>query len=152
MTEGRRTLRFQNLDEITADVDRLMAGPHKTVGQWSLAQICQHLALATQRVVDAPAPAPTDPVPQVDQDLKRRVFETGRLPEGIPLPPNSAIPPARSAREEADALRDALAHYAASPGPSCHHRVFGPLSKDEWDQLVRIHCAHHLSFAVPVAG
>ena len=151
MTPGRRTLRYDDFDAITADVDRLLAG-HQTVGQWSLAQICQHLATMTRLVTDAPAPPPDTPPPSGDPELKQKVFATGLLPEGIPLPPTLVLPPLRSEREEAEALRSALDHYAASPGPVIPHRVFGPLSQPEWDQLVRIHCAHHLSFAVPDEG
>ncbi len=43
MTEGRRPLRFHSFDEIMPDVERLLAG-HRTVGHWSLGQICHHLA------------------------------------------------------------------------------------------------------------
>ena len=56
-------------------------------------------------------------------------------------------------REEARGLRDAIAHYRASAtGPLAPHRVFGPLTKAEWDRLQCIHCAHHLSFAIPNPG
>ena len=46
--------------------------------------------------------------------------------------------------------RQAIAHYKASPGPVIQHLFFGPLSKAEWDRLQLIHCAHHLSFAIPL--
>ena len=36
-----------------------------------------------------------------------------------------------------------------SPGPAIPHRIFGPLTREEWHRLQLIHCAHHLSFAVP---
>ncbi|HEX8199518.1 MAG TPA: DUF1569 domain-containing protein, partial [Isosphaeraceae bacterium] len=52
-------------------------------------------------------------------------------------------------REEAEGLRAAIAYYRASPGPVIPHRIFGPLTRDEWDRLQLIHLAHHLSFAVP---
>jgi hypothetical protein len=52
-------------------------------------------------------------------------------------------------REEVEGLRQGIAHYRASPGPVIPHRIFGPLTKDEWDRLQLIHFAHHLSFAVP---
>ena len=52
-------------------------------------------------------------------------------------------------REEAEGLRAAIAHYKASTGPAIPHRIFGPLTKAEWDHLQLIHVAHHLSFAVP---
>ena len=44
MTPGRRTLRYESLDEVMPDVERLLEG-HTTVGNWTLAQICRALAL-----------------------------------------------------------------------------------------------------------
>ena len=62
MTQGRRTLRFNSLDEVMPDVERLLEG-HSTVGNWSLAQICRHLSTVMRRVVDLPASTPAGPVP-----------------------------------------------------------------------------------------
>jgi hypothetical protein len=148
MTPGRRTLRFENLDDIMADVERLMDG-HTTVGTWSLAQICRHLATATRRVVDLPASTPHDPTHLVSEEQKRRVLESGALPEGLPGPPEIMPGEALGEREQAEGLRAALDHYRASPGPVVPHRFFGRLTREEWDRLVLIHCAHHLSFAIP---
>lgn len=36
-----------------------------------------------------------------------------------------------------------------SDGPFVNHPVLGALTKDEWTQFHCMHCAHHLSFAVP---
>lgn len=148
MNPGRRTLRFASLDDVMPEVERLLRG-HTTVGTWSLAQICRHLASAMRRVVDLPASTPHDPSLWVPEEQKREVFKTGRLPEGLPGPPEIMPPEALDDREEAEGLRSAIAHYRASPGPVIPHRFFGPLTKEEWDQLQRIHFAHHLSFAIP---
>jgi hypothetical protein len=69
----------------------------------------------------------------------------------VPGPPEIMPTDTLGAREEAEGLRAAIAHYQASPGPVVAHRIFGPLTKAEWDRLQLIHCAHHLSFAVPAA-
>ena len=45
-TAARRALTFATLDQIMPDVDRLMERGHSTVGKWTLAQICHHLAVA----------------------------------------------------------------------------------------------------------
>src|SRR5262249_39113093 len=116
---------------------------------WSLAQICRHLATATRRVANLPASTPVDPSLQVSEDVKRQVFETGVLPEGLPGPPEIMPPDSLDEREEAEGLRAAIAYYRDSPGPEASHRFFGALTKEEWDRLVLIHLAHHLSFAVP---
>ena len=48
MTPGRRTLSYGSFDEMMLDVERLLEG-HTTVGNWSLAQICRHLATVMRR-------------------------------------------------------------------------------------------------------
>ncbi len=148
MTPGRRTLRYEHLDEVMPDVERLLNG-HKTVGTWSLAQICRHLATVMRRVVDLPASTPSDPSRWVSEEQKRQVLESGRLPEGLPGPSEIMPPASLDQHEEAEGLRQAILHYRASPGPVIPHRLFGPLTKLEWDRLQLIHLAHHLSFAVP---
>jgi hypothetical protein len=44
MTPGRRTLGYESFEEVMPDVERLLPG-HTTVGDWTLAQICRHLAI-----------------------------------------------------------------------------------------------------------
>jgi Protein of unknown function (DUF1569) len=133
---------------VMPDVERLLDG-HATVGDWSLAQICHHLAATMRRVVDLPASTPFDSSLWVGEEKKREVLESGLIPEGLPGP--QAVMPAEplGEREEVEGLRQAIAYYKASAGPVVPHRFFGPLSKAEWDRLQLIHLAHHLSFAVP---
>lgn len=148
MSPGRRTLRFDSFDEVMPDVERLLAG-HRTVGRWSLAQICHHLSSVLRRHVDLPASTVFDPADRAPEEVKRRVFEFGTLPEGIGAPAGAVPVAVAGDREEAEGLRAAIAHYLASPGPAIPHRVLGPLTREEWDRFELIHLAHHLSFAVP---
>jgi hypothetical protein len=148
MTQERRPLTYASLDDVMPDVERLLNG-HTTVGSWSLAQICRHLSTAMRRVVDLPASTPSDPSKWVPAEKKQQVFESGLLPEGMPGPPEIMPLETLGEREEAEGLRQAISYYKASPGPAIPHRIFGPLTKDEWDRLQLIHLAHHLSFAVP---
>jgi hypothetical protein len=151
MTQGRRTLRFVSLEEVMPDVERLLEG-HSTVGNWSLAQICRHVSTVMRRVVDLPASTPVDPSLWVPEERKREVLESGMIPEGLPTLPEVLPAEALDEREEAERLRAAIAHYREATGPVIPHRIFGPLTKAEWDRIQCIHCAHHLSFAVPVVG
>jgi hypothetical protein len=144
-------LRYESLDDVMPDVERLLKG-HKTLGNWSLAQICRHLATVMRRVVDLPASTPVDPSKWVPEEEKRAVLDSGLLPEGLPGLPELMPTETLGAAEEAEGLRAAIAHYKASNGPVIPHRIFGPLSKAEWDKLQLIHFAHHLSFAVPVGS
>lgn len=151
MTPGRRPLQFQDFDAIQADVERLLQG-HATVGGWTLGQILDHLATVARRVLQAPADAPHDLSLRVSDAQREQVFSTGVLPEGIPMPAGLGAPEDADPAQAAGRLRAALADLEASPGPAAPHRLFGPLDKDGWRRLTCIHCAHHLSFVVPVDG
>ncbi len=151
MTPGRRVLRYESFDEVMPDVERLLDG-HRTVGNWTLAQICQHLAAVLRRHVDLPASTTFDPADRVPEEQKRRMLESGALPEGIGAPPGVLPEAPLDEREEAEGLREAIAYYRASPGPAIPHRVLGPLTREEWDWFELAHLAHHLSFAVPTTA
>ncbi|AMV40514.1 DUF1569 domain-containing protein [Planctomyces sp. SH-PL62] len=151
MTPGRRTLQFQDFQEIHADVERLLKG-HTKLGAWSLSQVCDHLAATTRRAVETPADAPQDLSLRVGDARRDQVLTSGILPEGIPMPAGAAAPEDGDPREAAGRLREALAALEASPGPAAPHRLFGPLTKDQWRRLACIHCAHHLSFIIPADG
>ena len=151
MPRGRRTLRYQCFDDVMPDVEQLLEG-HQTVGNWTLAQICQHLATVLRRHVDLPASTTFDPTDRASDEAKRRMLESGVLPAGIEAPPGVLPEATRAEREEAEGLRAAIAYYRASPGPVIPHRIFGPLTRDEWDRFELAHLAHHLSFAVPTAA
>jgi hypothetical protein len=150
MTPGRRTLRYDSLDQVMPDVERLLQG-HTTSGNWSLAEICRHLAKSMRLAVDMPASTKHDPSLQFSPEIVAQVFDTGQLLEGLPLPAVLAAADPIEERQAAELLREAIAYYAASTGPVAGHRYLGPLSKAQWDHLQRIHCAHHLSFAKPIA-
>src|SRR3954447_10541362 len=122
MTPGRRTLRYASLDEVMPDVERLLEG-HATVGTWSLAQICRHLAPVMRRVVDLPASTPHDRSKWVPEEQKRQVLESGMLPEGLPGPPEIMPEGTLGEREEAEGLRRAIDHYKASAGLVIPHRI-----------------------------
>ena len=150
-TPGRRTLRFASIDEILPEVERLQDG-HTTVGSWSLAEICNHIAAAMRLAVDMPASTQHDPSLRFSDEAIERVFADGQIPEGLPRPPPVSSLEPLGETEAVDLLREAIAYYKDSGGPRAPHRYFGPLSKERWDRLQCIHCAHHLSFAIPTTN
>jgi Protein of unknown function (DUF1569) len=139
---------FWKPDAVMPDIERLLEG-HTTVGNWSLGQICRHLATTLRVSVDMPASSPRDRSLLVDEERKREMLESGVLPEGVKTAPPFESPAQLDDRDEAEGLRQAIAHYWSSPGPVVAHPLFGMLSRDEWDRFHCHHCAHHRSFAVP---
>ena len=118
------------------------------VSRWTLAQILNHLAEAVRYAATAP-PCPAEPTREQDV-LRRRFFLRENFPDGVEAPAILRPPPGLDARTEADSLREAIGHFASRtdpvPGPSpprpADRRGMGPIP--------RMHCAHHLGFAVPV--
>jgi len=146
---ARRELSFHSLNDVMPDVDRLLEG-HETVGNWSLGQICNHLANAVQLSVEGiPFRFPWIVRAVVAPWVKGPIFRTGKMREGVKLPAKALPKPGLDARAEAEALRAALNYYARVTEPLANHPMFGAMSRAEWDRLHCIHCAHHLSFARP---
>jgi len=149
---GRRTLRFNSLDDVMPEVDRLLGGGHQTIGKWSLGQICNHLTGAVELSmarVDVASFAPWPVQATVGKVLKRLVLGRGRLPDGVKLPEKYEPLAGLDARTEVDALRAALRSFAEHPGPFGSHPMFGLLRREEWSRFHTIHAAHHLGFAIP---
>ena len=144
---ARRRLEFASLEEVMPEVERLLAG-HTTVGGWTLAQICNHLATGIRLTLDAPI-RPTEPTREQDV-ARRRFFSRSQFPEGMVVPIPVLVPQADlDAHTEAGSLRDAVARFTACAGPFPAHPRLGPLTREEWTQFHCMHCAHHLGFAVP---
>jgi hypothetical protein len=145
----RRPLAFSTLDEVMPEVDRLLLG-HTTIGNWSLGQICNHLAGSFIFSVEGfNARVPWLIRKTLGPIIKRQVLTTGQMREGIKLPEKFLPKSNLDARAEAEALRGALRAYAAHSGPLADHPMFGPMSRAEWTLLHCIHSAHHLSFVRP---
>jgi hypothetical protein len=152
MKAARRRLSFTSLDDVMPEVDRLLRG-HVTVGNWSLGQICSHLAQAFRFTIDGFPPETRLPWivrATIGRFLLWRILRTGRFTEGMPMPTKYKPAPGTDAQTEAESLRAALKRFAAHAGPLADLPFRGPVSRDIWDRFHCIHCAHHLGFAVPV--
>lgn len=150
---GRRELSFASLDAVMPEVDRLRAG-HEAAGTWSLAQICRHLSVALDLTTRSAAlmrnRGPRAEATPEQAAARDQFFAAARIPEGVPTPSARLDPPpGLDDRAEAEALRGALARFAATPGPFGPHPLLGPLADADWARFHCIHCAHHLGFARP---
>ena len=154
MMVGQRLLSFDRLDEVMPEVDRLLLG-HLLVGGWTLGQILSHLGTAVGLCLegDRISGEPVDPeMARVHAVRRRYFFRSSRFPEGQEIPHPSMLPDREAdERAEAERLRSALARLEMSEGPFASHPILGALSKDEWTRFHRIHCAHHLGFALPTS-
>jgi len=145
----RRLLTLAGLPDIVVEVRSLADGPHRTVGNWTLAQVCRHLADTINGSMDG-------------LDLSRhrfkRFFLSKRLlrytfrhgiPPGYTIDPKLNPPSDVTLEASLAALERAVARYQSYEGRLRPHPLFGDLSRGMWDRLHCFHGAHHLSFVIP---
>ncbi len=144
----RRDIRFEALDEVFPDAATLARG-HRTVGVWSLGQICKHLADSFHGSIDG--------FDLSNHRIKRlflkRVMLNEVLTKGIR--PNYTVDPAITPPVGVELLPvmeelgGAIKRYRDHVGELKAHPLFGCMARDVWDRVHCVHCAHHLSFAIP---
>ena len=147
----RRVLAFKDFGELLQEVQRLIPA-HRTVGRWTLAQVCRHLADTITGSMDG-------------FDLRRhrlkRFFLSKRLlqytyrhgiPPGYTIDPKLTPPPNVKLDEALAAMERAVERYRSYRGRLRAYPLFGDLSREKWDQLHCFHGAHHLSFVIPTDG
>jgi hypothetical protein len=148
---GRRKLHFNSYDDILNDARMLSRVSTRPLGNWSLGQICEHLAKAMDMAIDGATFKPAWYIAIVGRMLKKRFLARPMSP-GFQLPKNAGalLPPEISTAAGLAALEKAAARLQQNP-TRLPHAIFGPMTKDEWDRLEWNHAAMHLSFVVPEA-
>jgi hypothetical protein len=151
---GRRTLRFNSLEDILADVEQLIkAREIRTRGNWSAGQVVQHLAITTNKSIDGFNFRVPWPIRLVLPLLLKRRFLTQTMSAGFNLSGKAEaemVSPPIGLEEAARNFREAVARLQTESKREPHPAI-GKLTAEEWEQL---HCRHselHLSFLVPVS-
>lgn len=148
---GRRTVKFGTLDELLQDAEQVSGRPGKAVGNWTVAQILDHLAKAIQAGFDGPeVRAPWFVRWLIAPAIKGRFLSRG-MPAGFALPKELKhfMPGDDAAVDQSlQNLRTWISRLK-SDCPPLGHPAFGKLSHADW---IRLHIRHgelHLSFIVP---
>ncbi len=123
---------------------------------WSLAQVCEHLALSMEGTIHPIEHS----APQHDARRRwfssiRRVFVkhavliSGRLPDGLPAQPfvrPSDSPPLDPTIRRLGTAIEALERKLAEPAARWpRHPVFGELSGRQWLRFHALHARHHFA-------
>ena len=150
---GRRILRFESLDELQQEAERVASSPGKTLGNWNVAQILDHLARSIQASYYGPeVKAPWFVRMIIGPMIKSRFLSKG-MPAGFSLPKQMAhfMPGDDPSLEVSlQELRTWLGRLKVNL-PPLGHPAFGKLSHADW---IRLHLRHgelHLSFVVPAS-
>ena len=147
---GRRKLSFGSLEEILADAERVAAGPHRTLGNWTAGQVFRHLATVMNGAIDGVPTRPPWYIRTMARLMKKWIL-SHTMRAGIKLPPDAAahlVPPATTTEDGLNMLRRAI-HRLQTETKREPSPFLGPLTRAEYDQLQMRHAELHLSFLVP---
>lgn len=154
--KDRRTLRFENFDQVIADAQSLAeaerGGTLRATGNWSLGQAIGHLAFWANAPFDGYPDMPKMPwlMRKLLPLFKNRFLNKG-MPVGVRI---RGVPAGTFGTEpmETDqalaALRSALGRMA-SQQPTALNPIFDHMTHDEWIKLNLRHAELHLSFFHP---
>lgn len=150
--EGRRTLHFNTLDDILADVDRLAQGKVRALGNWSPGQLLKHLTVPMVWCLDG-APFKAAWYIRFFGWLMKKRFLRNSMTAGFKLPDDFArqlVPGETTWEDGLQAFRTLIARMKTEaqrhPSP-----FLGDLTREQWEQLHCRHCELHLSFLLPDA-
>jgi hypothetical protein len=124
---GRRAVTYGSLSEYLADVERCATQPVLTFGNWTQAQIYEHLAITLESSIDgAPSVLPA-PVRWIMSLLMKNKFLNGTMPAGFKAPA-AIVPQSDLALETALADLSRAITRAQSEPYRAIHPAFGKLT------------------------
>jgi hypothetical protein len=150
---GRRSLRFNSIDDVMAEVERLAEAERKgrlrRLGNWTLGQALNHLACwAEYCYTGTPLKVPF--FVKWPLRLRKRKFLSEPMRSGMRIPGVAGGTLATEPRSLEDGLariRRVMERLGAE-APTKPHSIFGRLSKEEWIASQLRHAELHLSFFV----
>jgi len=155
-TAGRR--RGSSLRWIVEQARRLADTGAVHGKSWSLAEVCEHLALAFESTVrgsgnEAP-PRRWRALSRFERTkrwfIKGVMLTTGWFPSGVSAPESLAPSGSQSLPDALDRLQTAAEEFerkCSSPGATWgYHSLLGKMSGRAWRRFHSIHAAHHFSY------
>ena len=145
--QGRRTVRYETLDELLAEAEQLATSDIRTLGNWSLGQNLKHIAMALDSSIDGSDFMLPTPVRFLMSLFMKRKFLTKSIPAGFKSTVKF-IPDETSTEDGLTALREAVARQKQE-SKRVPHPGFGKLTNKEWEDFNLRHAEMHMSFIVP---
>jgi hypothetical protein len=149
-TLHRRKLDFRDWPELLADVDHLQRAGYDRAGNWDLSQILDHVGAGIRVALHGIDHQASWIVRKVVGPLiLKRIYRERRMKAGIKVPQWWLPGPTHDESAAVNQLRREISEFQALATTPHPHPFFGPMTKQQWNDLVLIHAAHHLSFLVP---
>jgi hypothetical protein len=147
---GRRKLRFEALDDILAEVDRLDGRPVNALGNWTPGQVLRHLEMTMTRSLDGFTFKMPWHLRLMCKVMKRPLLSM-KMPAGFKLSSEGSRDLDPPATEWADGVRllRTVVGRLKTENQRAKSPAFGAMTVGEWNKL---HCRHaelHLGFLSP---
>jgi hypothetical protein len=151
---GRRTLRFESIDEMLADVDRLVeaerAGRLKRLGNWPLGQTLGHLAVwAEYGYTGCPLKVPFFIRWFLRLWKRRFLYEPMRPGSKIPGVAGGTLATEPMPLDEALGRLRKVMERIKTEAPTAPSVAFGHLTREESIAMNLRHAECHLGFMIP---
>lgn len=149
----RRKLLFDTFDQVIADIEQLRDKGYEKVGNWSLAGNCWHLRLLFDQAMDGfttDLPLFLKPFKLFAPKLLEKSLRERSIPANQPTLKVWRPSDDLDDQTEANALIASIQRYQQHTEPLHPSPLFGKLDRETWDKLQLNHCAHHLSFLLPM--
>lgn len=150
----RRNIAFTTLDEVRDDIQTVAAGSYVTVGEWSFAQILDHLGSSLNASIDGFPFKANWMVRWLVAPFVKNSILTKQMKPGFKLPRkfSSYLPSDDCTMDEALPKVLAAIKRLETESPVADHPFFGKMASEEWMCLHLRHAELHLSFVVPTAA
>jgi hypothetical protein len=131
-------------------LDGLRQHGYDKLGQWDLAQTCDHLRYFITGSLDGSK----DKVPWIlsflfGRLILNRILSKRRMKSGAPTPQKPLPAPGGDERTAVDRLKEEIGRLQNYKGDMHASPFFGHLTPEQWRELHLIHAAHHLGFLIP---
>jgi len=151
---GRRNISYKNFDDLLADAESLAGQEVTTVGNWSFAQIIDHVAIALDGSIDGVDMRAPWLMRVVAKLFLKKKFLNQTLTPGYQLPESAK---AQFVPSESVSLEDALTHFRHAIGrcksetQRAPNVLLGHLTREESDRFHLRHAEMHMSFVKPLS-
>jgi len=145
--QGRRTVRYETIDDFLQDAEGLANGEVRQLGNWSLGQIFKHMAMSLDSSIDGAGFMLPAPARWLMSLLMKKKFLTKSISAGFKTTA-TFTPDPTSTEEGLAALRKAIARQEHE-SKRAMHPGFGNLTREEHTLFHLRHAEMHMSFIVP---
>ena len=150
----RRMLRFESIDQVLAEVDRLVvaerAGRLRRLGNWTLGQALGHLTVwAEYSYTGSPLKPPFFIKWMLRLRKQKFLHEPMRAGVKIPGVEGGTLATDPMPLDEALVRLRRVMERLKTEVPTAPNTIFGPLTHDEWIAINLRHAELHLGFLVP---